>query len=39
MKKNPFYAFIWAILRPLILWLFPVEIQGVGSGADRLRPA
>ena len=28
MKKNPFYAFIWAILRPLILWLFPVEIQG-----------
>ena len=27
-KKNPFYAFIWAILRPLILWLFPVEIQG-----------
>lgn len=28
MKKNPFYNLVWKILRPLVLWLFPVEIQG-----------
>lgn len=28
MKKNPFYSLVWKILRPLVLWLFPVEIQG-----------
>ena len=28
MKKNPFFAFVWKFLRPLLLWLFPVEIQG-----------
>ena len=28
MKKNPFFAFVWKFLRPLLLWLFPVEIKG-----------